>query len=114
MFTVQIPEGTLKERLGIKGKSSTKLVPNLETKHNYVLHYRNLKYYLSKGMILRKVHRAIGFTQSCWLKPYIDFNTEQRKLARNNFEKDLFKLANNSIFGKAIENMRKRVNVELD
>ncbi|XP_053387186.1 uncharacterized protein LOC128550985 [Mercenaria mercenaria] len=72
-----------------------------------------MKYYLSKGLILTKVHRVIGFSPSKWLKPYIDFNTEKRRLAKNNFEKDLFKLLNNSIFGKTIENLRKSVHVEL-
>lgn len=103
----------LREKLGIKGKSSKKLVPNLYHKKNYVLHYRNLKYYLAHGLILTKIHRAIEFTQSTWLKPYIDFNTKKRKEAKNDFEKDFFKLMNNSVFGKCMENMRKRVNVEL-
>lgn len=103
----------LREKLGIKGKSSKKLVPNLYHKKNYVLHYRNLKYYLAHGLILTKIHRAIEFTQSTWLKPYIDFNTKKSKEAKNDFEKDFFKLMNNSVFGKCMENMRKRVNVEL-
>ncbi|XP_021341715.1 uncharacterized protein LOC110442433 [Mizuhopecten yessoensis] len=103
----------LREKLNIKGKPSRKLVPNLCSKQQYVLHYRNLKYYLSKGMILTKIHRVIEFTQSAWLKHYIDFNTIKRKQARNSFEKDFFKLMNNSVFGKTMENMRKRVSVEL-
>ncbi|XP_069109117.1 uncharacterized protein [Argopecten irradians] len=103
----------LRKKLNIKGKPSRKLVPNLCSKQQYVLHYRNLKYYLSKGMVLTKIHRVIEFTQSAWLKPYIDFNTAKRMVARNDFEKDFFKLMNNSVFGKTMENMRKRVSVEL-
>ena len=99
--------------LKLKHKSNTKLVPNLHSKEKYVLHFRILKQYISHGLELKKIHRVIGFKQSPWLKPYIDFNTEKRKLAQNSFEKDFFKLMNNSMFGKTMENMRKWVHVEL-
>ena len=90
-----------------------KLVPNLNDKKNYVVHIKNLQYYLSKGLILTKVHRAIEFTQSAWLKTYIDFNTDQRTKSKNDFEKDLYKLMNNAVFGKTMENMRDRVDIQL-
>ena len=95
------------------GVEVEKLVPNLYNKNRYVLHYRNLQLYLSLGMRLTKVHRALSFQQSCWMKPYISLNTELRKKATSGFEKDLFKLMNNSVFGKTMENLRKRVNVKL-
>ena len=72
-----------------------------------------MKQYLEEGMILKKVHRGIKFNQSCWMEPYIRKNTEFRKEAKNAFEKDFFKLMNNSVFGKTIENIRKRQNVKL-
>ena len=60
-------------------KPSTKLAPNLRDKTNYIVHYRNLKFYLEQGMVITKVHRVLAFDQSPWLKQYIDFNTEMRK-----------------------------------
>ena len=77
-----------------------KLVPNLYDKRNYVIHIRALDQALRHGLILEKVHRMIEFNQSAWLRPYIDFNTQLRTKAKNNFEKDFFKLMNNSVFGK--------------
>ena len=90
-----------------------KLIPNLGSKANYVLHCRNLQLYLSLEMKLTKIHRVLKFKQSDWMKKYIDFNTEKRTNAANSFEKDFFKLMINSVYGKTMENLRKRINVRL-
>ena len=96
------------DEYGIKIGGVNKLVPNLKNKESCIL-----QLYLSLGMKLTKVHRILKFKQSDWLKKYINVNTEKRKNATNSFEKDFFKLANNSVFVKTMENRRKRINVEL-
>ena len=89
----------------------SKLIPTLRDKKEYVLHYHNLQLYLDLRLKIKKVHRVLNLTNP--LKQYIDFNTEKRKHAKNSFEKDFFKLMNNSVFGKTMENLRKRVDVRL-
>ena len=103
---------------GISSGQVGKLVTTLYDKKNYVVHHENQKLYLSFGMKLKKIHRVMEFNKSKWLKQYIDFNTHKKKPnAKNGFEKDLFKLfkliLNNSVYGKTMENLRKRVDVRL-
>ena len=90
-----------------------KLLTTLEDKTNYIVTLSTLKQALDHGLSLKKVHRVISFRQEAWLKPYIDKNTELRKCAKNDFEKDFFKLMNSAILGKTIENVRNRRDVKL-
>ena len=90
-----------------------KLIPNLNDKTKYVIHYKNLIQCLRAGMKLKKIHSGIKFVESEWMKPYIDKNTNLRAMTKNNFEKDFYKLMNNSVFGKTMENLRNRVDVRL-
>ena len=90
-----------------------KLIPNLFDKKRYVIHHETLKFYEKQGLKITKIHKGIKFQESKWLQTYIDRNTELRKHAKNDFEKDFFKLMNNSVFGKTMENMRKRIDVRL-
>ena len=100
------------ERVECKNRVE-KLIPNLRNKTKYVIHYKNLIQCLKAGLKLKKIHRGIKFIESEWMKPYIEMNTNLRTKAKNNFEKDFFKLMNNSVFGKTMENIRNRVNVKL-
>ena len=90
-----------------------KLVPNLNSKTKYVLHYENLKLYLRLGLKLTKIHRGVKFVESDFIKSYIDLNTNMRTKGTTDFEKDFYKLMNNSVFGKTMENVRNRINVKL-
>ena len=77
-----------------------KIVPNLYYKHKYVIHIKALKQAIDHGLVLERIHRAIEFKQSAWMREYIDFNTRLRTAAKNDFKKDFYKLMNNSVFGK--------------
>ena len=101
----------LPERMVIN--NTKKLVCNLSDKKNYIVHITVLNQALDHGLKLRKVHRVIEFDQEAWLKEYIDVNTELRKKATNDFEKDFFKLMNNAVFGKTMENVRKHRDIKL-
>ena len=101
----------LPERMVIN--NTKKLVCNLNDKKNYVVHINVLKQVLDHGLKLRKVHRVTEFDQEAWLKEYIDVNTELRQKATNDFEKDFFKLMNNAVFGKTMENVRKYRDIKL-
>ena len=101
----------LPERIEIN--KCKKLICNLSNKKKYVIYVNSLKQALNHGLKLKKIHRVIEFNQKEWLKPCIDMNTELRKAAKNDFEKDLFKLMNNSVFGKTMENIRKHRDTKL-
>ena len=97
----------------MKIRKCTKLVCNTQNKENYVVHIRALKHALNHRLKLTKVHRIIQFDQEAWLKLYIDMNTELRKNAKKDFEKDFFKFMNNSVFGKIMENVRNHRDIKL-
>ena len=101
----------LLERMKINKYS--KLVCNLYDKKNYVVYIRALKQALMHGLKLKNVHKVLQFDQKPWLKPYIEMNTELRKKAKDDFEKDFFKLMNNAVFGKPMENVRKNKDIKL-
>ena len=92
----------IKKEFDIKTGGVNKLAPNLMSKKNYVVHYRNLQYYLFQGLILIKVHKMQEFKQSAWMKPY---------KAVNEANKNLFKLLNNAVYGKTVENRSKRIKI---
>ena len=99
------------ERLKIGGVE--KLIPNLWDKKKYIVHHENLELYLELGLKVKKIHRGIKFREEPWMRSYIELNTSLRTKGKNDFEKDFFKLMNNSVFGKTMENIRNRVDVKL-
>jgi len=99
--------------LGLEPPNAEKLVLTLEDKEKYVVYYKNLQFYLSQGLRLKKVHRVIEVDQEPWMEPYIRMNTEFRKQAKSDFETDFYKLMNDSLFGKTMENLRNRVDVKI-
>jgi hypothetical protein len=106
-----IQTGVIKENETYK--ACCKLIPHLFARKNYVLHYRNLQFLLKLGFKITKIHKILWFDQKPWLKAYIDFNTRKRAQAGTTFEKDFYKLMNNSVFGKTIENVRNRVDIRI-
>ena len=90
-----------------------KLIPNLQDKEKMVLDGRSLQLFLSLGMKLKKIHRGIKFRKEAFMRPFIEHNTRLRTAARNDFEKDLFKLASNAFYGKTMENVRNRIDMKL-
>ena len=97
----------------MKINKGSKLVCNVRDKENYVMHILALKQALNHGLKLTKVHRVIEFRQEAWLKPHIDMNTELRKHAKNEFEKNFFKLMNNAVFGKTMESVHNHRDIKL-
>ena len=89
-----------------------KLICDWSDKKNYLIHYRMLKFYIRHGMIVDEVHNIISFKQSRWLEKYISFNTQKRNKAKNDFEKDFYKLLNNAFYGKTMENVRNRLKIK--
>ena len=94
--------------------STKKLICDWSDKKNYLVHYRMLKFYIRHGMIIDKVHNIISFKQSKWLEKYISFNTQKRNKAKNDFEKDFYKLLNNAFYGKTMENVRNRLKIKFN
>ena len=97
----------------VKVNKVKKLVCNVTDKENYSIHIASLKHALNHGLVFKKVHSVISFTQEAWLKPYINLNTEFRKNAKNEFEKDFYKLKINSTYGKTVQNDRKHRDIKL-
>ena len=100
------------ERYKPEGSFCEKLCGTFYDKKDYIIDIRNLRFYLEKGLVLNKINRVVEYKQRKWLKEYIDLNTSLRTKAKNDFEKDYFKLMNNSVFGKTMENVRGRIQVE--
>ena len=88
---------------------SKKLICDWTDKKNYLVHYRMLKFYVRHGMIVDKIHEIISFKQSSWLEKYKNLITQKRNKAKNDFEKDFYKLLNNAFYGKTMEKVKNRL-----
>src|SRR5438093_1945582 len=110
---LKFTKDTLLTALSPKVPKTEKLICDMKDKKNYIIHHRILKYYMSLGLKVSKVHRVISFKEEAWLAPYIKFNTDMRTAAETTFEKNMFKLMNNAFYGKTCENIRNRANIEL-
>jgi hypothetical protein len=97
----------------LKVSKCPKLIPHLYEHKNYCIHYRNLTFVKELEVKIGTVHNVISFNQKPWLKEYIDFKTEKRSKAKNEFEKDFFKLMNNAVFGKTMENVKNRMDLHM-
>ena len=104
----------IKDKFKLKIGNVKKLIGNLYDKKKYVLHEKLLKLYIKLGLKVTEVYRVAEGSEKPWLKKYIDLNTKNRKNAKNTFEKDFFKLMNNSVYGKTLENVRNHVDVKLE
>ena len=98
---------------GIKVNRTRKLIPHLGGRKNYVVHHEALRQLLKYGLRITKIHRGVKFRESDFLSRYIASNTKSRTVAKNQFEKDFYKLANNSVFGKTMENVRERSKIRI-
>jgi hypothetical protein len=99
--------------LNISFKNSNKLCCTLYNKEKYVVHFRCLKEYIRQGLVVTKIHSAMKFTQSKWMSEFVDFNTNKRKQATDDFSRDYYKFSTNSVYGKCLESKRKQVNIKL-
>ena len=89
-----------------------KMICDWFDKKNYLVHYRMLKFYVRQGMIIEKVHNVISFNQSWWLEKCISFNTQKRNKAKNDFQKNFYKVLKNAFYGKTMENVRNRLKIK--
>ena len=97
----------------LQGDGVTKLIPNLYDNEKYVVHHEPLRCYLRNGMVLKKIHGGFSYEELDFMKKFIDINAEARKVAKDDFEKDFYERINNSVFGKTMENVRNRVDIEI-